>query len=284
MNVAMSGTRWRQILVVVLALGVGACETKPAKDTAKPGDKTGAGKGGDGKGGGAGKGGGLSAGAGGGANGAGGGTQGGDPENGQWTLDDATAGLAGDGKKLMAKFATTKGDILCELRPDLAPQTVASFIGLARGLRAWQDPTNGQWVTKPFFDGLAFHRVLPGFMIQGGDPLSRTYSTSERIGTGSPGYRVPDEFQTTVLYDKPGRLAMAHSSEPNSGGSQFFITDGPAKSLNGGYTVFGTCENQDVTHAIASVPVGPPMERGGMDPKPSRPVDAITFTVEIFRR
>ncbi len=264
----------KTLIIAALALALGACNNKSSSDdkAAKPGAKPGTGgTATDGTkkvtppGGGGGE-----------------GVKGADPIK-DWTLDQATAGLAGDGKKLMAKISTSKGDITCELMPDLAPKTVASFVGLARGVRPWQDPDTQEWVKKPFFDGLAFHRVIPGFMIQGGDPLSRKYSTSEMIGTGSPGYTVDDEFQKKVLFDQPGRLAMAHSQMPDSGGSQFFITDGKTKALDGKYTIFGQCENVDVVHAIAGVPVGPPNEQGGMGP-PSRPTQPITMTVEIFKR
>ena len=108
------------------------------------------------------------------------------------TLDQATDGL-GKGGKLVAEIVTDLGSIHCELLPDAAPKTVASFVGLARGLRPFEDPATGKWVTRPFFDGLAFHRVIPGFMIQGGDPFSANYQ-DPRIGSGGPGYTLPDEI------------------------------------------------------------------------------------------
>src|SRR5262249_48935514 len=125
------------------------------------------------------------------------------------TLEQVTAGLPKDGK-LMADFATELGTIHCELLPDAAPQTVTSFVGLARGLKPFLDPATGKWAKRPFFDGLAFHRVIPGFMIQGGDPLSARY-TEAGIGTGGPGYTLPDEIAPNLKFDHPGLLAMANT-------------------------------------------------------------------------
>jgi peptidylprolyl isomerase len=120
------------------------------------------------------------------------------------------------------------GQIVLRLRPDLAPQTVNSFVFLAR---------------EGFYDGLTFHRVEPGFVIQGGDP--------DGNGTGGPGYSIPAEFTDQVLYDKPGILAMARASDPDSGGSQFFITLGPAPNLNNQYTIFGeVVSGQEVVDAV----------------------------------
>ena len=108
-----------------------------------------------------------------------------DPAKGKFTLEEATKGLPGSGP-LTAKIETTQGTFTCELYDKQAPITVANFVGLARGLRPWKDPKTGQWVKKPYYDGLIFHRVIPGFMIQGGDPLG--------VGTGNPGYRFADEI------------------------------------------------------------------------------------------
>lgn len=194
-----------------------------------------------------------------------------DPEAGDFTLDEATEGLAGDGK-LIARITTDEGKIECELLSDLAPMTVASFVGLARGIRAFRHPESRQWVKEPFFDGLAFHRVIPNFMIQGGDPLSRNYA-HPAIGTGDPGYVVPDEITPALKFDRPGRMAMANAGR-NSAGSQFFITDVAMPRLNGGYTIFGQCGNIDVVKAIAG-------RKRNADDKPNEPV---TMKVEIFRR
>jgi peptidyl-prolyl cis-trans isomerase A (cyclophilin A) len=188
------------------------------------------------------------------------------------TLAEATAGLPGDGK-LMAEIATDMGSIDCELFPDKAPETVASFVALARGLNEWRDPIKHEWTKSPFFDGLAFHRVIPGFMIQGGDPLSRNYD-DPRIGSSGPGYTLPDELAPDLKYDRPGRLAMANTGpRTHSGGSQFFITDSAYPSLDGGYVMFGQCGAPDVVAAIARVPAA--------EEKPLKPV---TMRVKIYRK
>jgi peptidyl-prolyl cis-trans isomerase A (cyclophilin A) len=180
------------------------------------------------------------------------------------TLEEATDGLDGDGP-LTAEISTDLGAITCKLLPDVAPETVASFVGLARGKRALRDPKSGEWVKRPFFDGLLFHRVLPEFMIQGGDPLSIDHS-SPALGTGGPGYTLPDELSPAHKFDHGGVLAMANKGpRTHSGGSQFFITEGPTPQLNGGYVIFGDCEGVDVVKKIARVP------RGAAD-RPDTPV------------
>ncbi len=200
-------------------------------------------------------------------------TPGGDPEKGDFTLEEATAGLAGTGT-LMAKIATPKGDMTCELFFDAAPKTVASFVGLARGVRPWLDPKTGEWKKAPFFDGLAFHRVIPTFMIQGGDVLSRDYS-DPRTGGGGPGYELPNETRPDLKFDRAGRLAMANAG-PNTGGSQFFVTETPHADLDGGYTIFGQCDGEAVVKDIARVPVDSPSN--------NKPLQPVTMKVEIFRR
>ncbi|HKA87080.1 MAG TPA: peptidylprolyl isomerase [Haliangiales bacterium] len=191
----------------------------------------------------------------------------------QLSLAEATEGLPAKGK-LMADITTSEGKITCELFPESAPKTVASFVGLARGLQPWKDPKTGKWVTSPFFDGLAFHRVIPEFMIQGGDPLSREYAGAS-VGTGGPGYTLPDEIDRTLQFNKPGRLAMANKGAgTNSGGSQFFITEGRPDGLDFGYAIFGQCDNQDVVKKIARV------QRGPRD-KPQKPV---TMEVKIYKK
>jgi peptidylprolyl isomerase len=119
-------------------------------------------------------------------------------------------------KTYLATITTPRGDIVIQLRPDLAPQTVNSFVFLAR---------------EGYYDGLTWHRVIAGFVAQGGDPTGS--------GGGGPGYTIPAEFTERVLFDKPGLVAMARTSDPNSAGSQFFITLGPTENLNGQYTIFG---------------------------------------------
>jgi peptidyl-prolyl cis-trans isomerase A (cyclophilin A) len=204
-------------------------------------------------------------------------TQGSDPENGDFTLEEATKGLPGSGK-LWATITTELGAIECELLDDVAPKTVASFVGLARGVRPWRDPKTNEWVTgMPFYDGLAFHRVIANFMIQGGDPKSRDYGRPD-LGSGGPGFSLSDEVKDTVTFDRAGRLAMANSGSPTTGGSQFFITHGPKQSLDRppspGYVIFGQCGNEDVVKAIAAVPKSP-------RDKPDQP---ITMQIKISRR
>jgi peptidyl-prolyl cis-trans isomerase A (cyclophilin A) len=158
---------------------------------------------------------------------------------------------------------TTAGDMKCELFPDKAPKAVANFVGLAKGTRDWRDPATGQTVHgRPLYDGVIFHRVIPEFMIQGGDPLG--------LGTGGPGYRFADELHADLLFDKPGRLAMANSG-PNTNGSQFFITEQEQPGLNpsqrGGYTIFGQCD----AATVALVKKIARMPRNAQD-RPANPV------------
>ncbi len=148
------------------------------------------------------------------------------------------------GKKLSATFETSMGNITCTLRPDEAPATVQNFVQLARGEKEWTDPATRETTTRPLYDGTIFHRVIPDFMIQGGDPLGR--------GTGGPGYKFADEVGDFTKFDKPGLLAMANSG-PDTNGSQFFITEGTPTHLNRKHTIFGDCENLDVVAKIARV-------------------------------
>jgi peptidyl-prolyl cis-trans isomerase A (cyclophilin A) len=148
-----------------------------------------------------------------------------------------------------ATFETSMGDIHCTLYPDKAPETVANFIGLATGKKQWTNPKTGA-VEKgvPLYNGTIFHRVIPAFMIQGGDPLG--------VGTGGPGYDFKDEFSDDLKFDVPGRLAMANSG-PNTNGSQFFITEVPTPHLNNHHTIFGQCEDLELVKKIARVEAGP---------------------------
>ena len=147
---------------------------------------------------------------------------------------------------LYAVMETTQGNITLELFEKEAPKTVANFVGLAEGTKEWTDPKTRQKVKRPLYDGVIFHRVIPGFMIQGGDPLGN--------GTGGPGYQFEDEFAPNLKFDRPGRLAMANAG-PNTNGSQFFITEGPTEWLNNRHTIFGqVIEGQDVVKKIVSVP------------------------------
>jgi len=133
---------------------------------------------------------------------------------------------------LFAIFQTSAGSITCRLLEQEAPETVANFVGLATGSKEWTDPRTGEKTKKPLYDGTIFHRVIPNFMIQGGDPLG--------TGTGDPGYRFKDEFQSGRRFDKPGLLAMANAGA-NTNGSQFFITEVPTPHLNNKHTIFGEC-------------------------------------------
>ena len=133
-----------------------------------------------------------------------------------------------------AVIDTTMGRLTCKLYDKQAPVTVANFIGLAEGTKDWTDPTTLKKVHgEPFYNGTTFHRVIPGFMIQGGDRMGD--------GRGDPGYLFEDEFDPSLTFDEPGRLAMANSG-PNTNGSQFFITEVPVPQLNGKHTIFGQCD------------------------------------------
>lgn len=159
-----------------------------------------------------------------------------------------------------AVIQTSVGNLNCTLFPDKAPIGVTNFIGLANGTKDWKNPVSG--ANKhgvPLYDGTIFHRVIPGFMIQGGDPAGN--------GSGDPGYKFKNEVSSELLFDKPGRLAYANSG-PGTNGSQFFITEVATPHLNGNYTVFGQCDEAAVTlvKQIAR------MARDPSNDKPFRPV------------
>lgn len=154
-----------------------------------------------------------------------------------------TRGVPGKGPHLIATFRTSKGAIACRLRPDKAPRTVAHFAGLATGNKAAKT-RRGR-----FYDGLTFHRVIPDFMIQGGDPTAK--------GSGGPGFTIPGEFKTGLRHDRAGVLSMADQGQRTSG-SQFFITLKPTPWLDGKHTPFGACRDLKVARRIAAVPVVPP--------------------------
>lgn len=153
-----------------------------------------------------------------------------------------------------ATLHTNKGDILVELFPNHAPKTVHNFVTLARGEREWVDPNTRQKTSRPLFDGTIFHRVISGFMIQGGDPLG--------TGTGGPGYQFDDEIHPELTFDAPYVLAMANAGKRmgrGTNGSQFFITVVPTQWLFGKHTIFGKVVDQaskDVVDAIATVATG----------------------------
>jgi peptidyl-prolyl cis-trans isomerase A (cyclophilin A) len=149
---------------------------------------------------------------------------------------------------LYMTFQTDKGNIVCKLHEKEAPVTVRTMVGLALGKISYVDPRTGATTKKKFFDGLTFHRVIPNFMIQGGDPLGN--------GTGGPqgpGFPYKNESSPALKFDGPGKLAMANAG-PNTNRSQFFITEVAYPSLDGGYTLWGQCGNLDVVKAIARVP------------------------------
>lgn len=161
---------------------------------------------------------------------------------------------------------TNQGDIVCHLFEDQAPKTVANFVGLASGTKEYADPQTGDKMTGPFYDGLTFHRVIDGFMIQGGCPLGN--------GTGGPGYEFADEIHPELAFNKPYLLAMANAG-PGTNGSQFFITVTQTPHLNRRHTIFGEVADQasrDVVDKIAKV------RTGRMD----RPVDPVVIeSVEV---
>lgn len=147
-----------------------------------------------------------------------------------------------------AKFVTTEGTFTAKLFDKEAPKTVANFVGLADGTKEWKDPKTGQAVKKPFYNGLIFHRIISGFMLQGGCPIGQ--------GTGGPGYQFADEFHPKLRHSKAGILSMANSG-PNTNGSQFFVTLGPTPHLNDKHSVFGeVVQGMDVVNKIGSVRTG----------------------------
>jgi peptidyl-prolyl cis-trans isomerase A (cyclophilin A) len=171
-----------------------------------------------------------------------------------------------------AHFETSMGNFTCELFEKQTPVTVASFIGLAQGTREYTDPRTGRKTTgKPYYDGTVFHRIIDGFMIQGGDPTA--------TGTGTPGYSFQNEVSPQLKFDREGRLGMANAGAPNTNGSQFFVTLAPKDFLNGGYTVWGqVVEGMETVRKIGKVPtkVGP----GGEKSTPVSPVTLKKVTIE----
>lgn len=156
----------------------------------------------------------------------------------------------------IAIIDTTVGKMNCTLFPKKAPIGVANFIGLATGTKDWTDPsTHAKKHGVPLYDGTIFHRVIPQFMIQGGDPAG--------TGMGDPGYKFKNETSPDLTFDRPGRLAYANAG-PDTNGSQFFITEVPYPSLNGGYTIFGQCDD-------ASVELVQQIARMASDPRNNRP-------------
>ena len=147
-----------------------------------------------------------------------------------------------------ADFVTSEGNFTIRLFDQEVPNTVANFVGLAEGSKEWTDPRTNQKSQKPYYDGIIFHRVIDGFMIQGGDPLGK--------GIGGPGYKFADEFHPNLRHNKPGILSMANAG-PNTNGGQFFITLGPTPHLDNRHSVFGEVESgMDVVRKIGSTKTG----------------------------
>jgi peptidyl-prolyl cis-trans isomerase A (cyclophilin A) len=172
-------------------------------------------------------------------------------------------------EELYATLSTNRGDIVLKLLPDHAPKTVRNFVELAEGKREWVDPRTGQKSTEPLYNGTIFHRVISGFMLQGGDPLG--------TGTGGPGYRFADEFHPELQFDRPYLLAMANAG-PGTNGSQFFITVGATPWLNRKHSIFGEvadAPSREVVDRIAAVPTG------AMD-RPAE--DVVIESVQVERR
>jgi peptidyl-prolyl cis-trans isomerase A (cyclophilin A) len=166
-----------------------------------------------------------------------------------------------------AVFDTSMGRMTCKLFSKIAPNTVANFVGLAEGTKDWMNPaTHAKEHGVPLYNGTTFHRVIPGFMIQGGDPLGN--------GEGDPGYLINDEFDPNLNFDVAGRLAMANSG-PNTDGSQFFITVAPYPSLDQHYTIFGQCDPHSVLVAETITEV----DRDPSNNKPLQPVVLNKVTI-----
>lgn len=184
--------------------------------------------------------------------------------------------VPGDGA-LYARFHTTQGTLTARLEEERAPKTVASFVGLAMGTMEWTDPLSNEKVTgSGLYDGQRFHRVIPDFMIQVGDPYSRSSEdrARSRWGTGGPGYRFSDEIHPALKHDRPGVLSMANSG-PGTNGSQIFVTEVPTPHLDGRHAVFGyVVAGVDVIKKLARVP------RNSRD-VPNQ--DQLLDRVEIFR-
>jgi peptidyl-prolyl cis-trans isomerase A (cyclophilin A) len=166
---------------------------------------------------------------------------------------------------LYAHFTTSEGNFSARLFDAETPNTVANFAGLADGSKEWTDPRSGRKVKQPYFNGTVFHRVIEGFMIQGGDPLGQ--------GTGGPGYKFADEFHPELKHTKPGMLSMANAG-PNSNGSQFFVTVAATPWLDNKHSVFGeVVEGYDVVKKISAVP------RGAQD-RPKKDVQIRSLKIE----
>jgi peptidyl-prolyl cis-trans isomerase A (cyclophilin A) len=183
-----------------------------------------------------------------------------------------TADLAGRGP-LTATLETAQGTLHCELFAAAAPVAVANFVGLARGLHPFVDPVTGKVEKRPYYDGTFFHRVIPGFMAQGGDPTA--------TGTGGPGYQFAGEVSRELRH-LPGTLSMANAG-PDTNGSQFFITEAATPQLDGGYTAFGRCKEIDVVRKLTAVKKVAQPGGGNEISRPARPADTLLVRVTISR-
>ncbi len=189
-----------------------------------------------------------------------------DPKGGKFTLAEATEGLPAKGT-LEASLDTAMGTITCKLFDDKAPNTVANFVGLARGKRPWWDARQAAWVSRPAYDNTSFHRAIAGFMIQGGDSMGD--------GSGELGYVIDDELAPGLAHDRAGLLCMANRG-PNTNSGQFFITDAAAPHLTQmkSYTIFGECKPLDVISKIARAP-----RKNSMSERPEPTVAIKSITI-----
>jgi peptidyl-prolyl cis-trans isomerase A (cyclophilin A) len=177
----------------------------------------------------------------------------------------AARGVERMAETLTATLQTNQGRIVLRLFPDHAPKTVRNFVELSEGSREWTDPKTGRATTSKLYDGTIFHRVIPDFMIQGGDPLGS--------GRGGPGYKFADEIHPDLRFDRPYLLAMANAG-PGTNGSQFFITVGPTPWLNGKHTIFGeVIEGADVGDKISHL-------KTGSQDRPAEDVTVESVTVD----
>lgn len=187
------------------------------------------------------------------------------PAVGSETAEEILAAIEGDGT-LTAIITTNMGTFTCELFEEKVPNTVANFAGLAMGLKSYTDGETNAAARGHFYDGLIFHRVIPRFMIQGGDPTG--------TGSGGPGYRFADEFDPTLRHDRGALLSMANAGA-NTNGSQFFVTEVPTPHLDNRHSIFGECDDVELVQRIARVPTGPA----------NRPLeDVVMESVRIERR
>lgn len=185
-----------------------------------------------------------------------------DPAMGMFTMAEALEDLPDGPGPLRAIIDTDLGTLTCTFHDKEAPIGVANFIGLARGRRPWKDPKTNKWVKRKFYDGLLFHRVIPEFVAQGGDPLGTGY--------GGPGYSFGNEI--AGLTHKAGTMAYANTGQPDSNGSQFYVCETPQPQLDSGYTIFGECTPVSVVTTITHVPTD-------SNDKPITPVHMNTVTI-----